>query len=70
MNFAHAGIEAKARQQVADLHEKFRMKETSVSRARKKCDKENLCRQRQLETQIQEAKSELSKADEEAKNKL
>ena len=70
MNFAHAGIEAKAHQQVADLHEKFRMKEASVSRARKKFDKENLYRQRQLETQIQEAKSELSKAKEDAKNKL
>ena len=55
---------------MTDLEEKFHEKEESVNLARKKLEEEYICRQKELEFQIREAKAELSNAKEDAKNKF
>ena len=62
--------EAKARQRVTDLEEKFREKEGSIGRARKQLEDEYVRRRKEIETEFKEAEAELSRAKQDAKDKL
>ena len=62
--------EKKAYQHVTDLEEKIREKEESINRARKQLDEEYARRQKEMGTEILEAKEELSLAKQDARDKL
>ena len=62
--------EAKARQRVTDLEERFREKEGSIDGARKQLEEEYVPRQKEIETEFKEAGAELSEAKQDAKDKF
>ena len=62
--------EAKARQHVTDLEEKFHEKEGSIGRARKQHEDEYVRRRKEIETEFKEVEAELSQAKQDAKDKF